>query len=371
MRAAEPRARPSAPRASRLALIGVAVVTVLVGGLAGCTSSTGADPGTGTGSGYAGGPPPGSAGPGPTPADDTPSSGTGGQACPEATGAQLRERTTVGATGLVTLVGGALPCSGVAVWAARFSLDSDPSLDPTPQFGATYTGASQLAVRLPATTGRCTASAVFFTRDAADASAKEAAARTATEVRGELADWPEGSTAVVPGGTILKGRASAVLAATVVGDPTGCSPGNAVSIPLAAVGDCWTALPSTNGTGTPTGTVADGATRFRRTTCGEPHTHEVYWAEGLTTTTYLAAGKPAGLGAAAWARRHAGEVCSEKSTTLELADDVTRADLYLEYLWPGALTYPPATATSWSKAQVVCLARWQDAKASSRHLLHR
>jgi hypothetical protein len=313
-----------------------------------------------------------SAGVEPDPPTDT-STSSSSAACAEAVGAQLRERTTVGATGLVTVLGGALPCGAVGVWAGRFSLDSDPALDPAPQFGTAYTGARQLAVRLPATTGRCTASAVFFTVDATSNSTgdRAAALRAAAQVRTDLSGWPAGSTRVVPGGGILRGRTSPVLAATVVGNPAACSPGESVSIPVAAVGDCWTALPQVTGAASPTATVADGATRFRRTTCGEAHTHEVYWAERLTTRTYLTEGKPAGLGAAAWARKRAGEVCAERSTTLDLADDVTRGDIYLEYLWPGALTYPPPTATVWAKAQIVCLARWQDAKASTRHLLHR
>jgi hypothetical protein len=309
-----------------------------------------------------------SAGVEPDPQPASPSSTT----CSDDVGAQLRERTTVAASGLVTVLGGSLPCAAVGVWAGRFSLDSDPALDPAPQFGTAYTGSRPLAVRLPATTGRCTASAVFFTVDASTGgeASRGAVTRAASQVRTDLRGWPTGSIRVVPGGSILRGRSSTVLAATVVGDPSACTPGESVSIPVAAVGDCWTALPQAAGTASSTATVADDATRFRRTTCGEAHTHEVYWAESLTPKKYLATGKPAGLGAAAWARRRAGELCAERSTSIELADDVTRADIYLEYLWPGALSYPPRPATAWAKAQVVCLARWKDAHASTRHLLH-
>lgn len=294
--------------------------------------------------------------------------------CLEAVGAQLRERTTVGRNGLVTILGGALPCRSVGIWAARFLLESDPALDSPPQFGAAYTGARQLAVRLPVTSARCTAAAVFFAVDADDQQDAIAAARTAVQVRADLASWPAGATALVPGGGILRGRSSAVLAATVVGDPAACSPGESVSSPFAAVGDCWTSLPDAPGSASTSATASAAAgdsTRFRRTTCTEQHTHEVYWAEALTTQQFLAEGQPAGLGAAAWARKRAGEVCVTRSTALTLDDDVKRADVFLEYLWPATLAYPPSGSAGWSKAQVVCLARWTDGRTSTRRILNR
>jgi len=319
-----------------------------------------------------------------TPDTGTPGTGTAGTgtagtgtagACAAVVGAQLRERTTVGATGLATVLAGALPCASVGVWAARFTLDSDPTLDPAPQFGARYTGARPLAVRIPAASGRCTAAAVFFTTvDTADSTGRDAASRAAAEVRAQLSNWPASSTGVVPGGDILRGRTSAVLAATVVGNPADCSPGESVSSPAAAVDDCWTALPSSGSltaAATASASASDGATRFRRTTCGEPHTHEVYWAETLTPREYLEEGKPAGLGAAVWARKRADAECGRRSTGLALAHDVARGDIFLEFLWPATLSYPPTGSGGWSKAQIVCLARWQDGKASDRHLLHR
>lgn len=312
-----------------------------------------------------------SAGP---PVSSSPDGSASAAACPVTVGAQLRERTTVGKSGLVTVLPGTLPCASVGLWISRFTLDSDPTLDPAPQFGARYTGARQLAVRIPPVTGRCAAAAVFFTVDADDASDGTAASRAADDVRDQLAAWPAASTGVVPGGGILRGRASPVLAGTVVGDPAACSPGESVSSPVAAAGDCWTALPDAGASPSPSATaaaVADGATRFRRTTCGEAHTHEVYWAASLTTAQYLAEGRSAGLAAAAWARKRADSECARRSTDLDLAHDVTRGDIFLEFLWPATLSYPPTGPTGWSKAQIVCLARWQDGRASNRHLLHR
>jgi hypothetical protein len=321
-------------------------------------------------------PPPGAASPNGSGSDavtgasgntsSTGSTGSTGGACAATVGPQLRERTTIGSQGLVTLLPGPLPCAGIGVWIARFTLDSDPALDPAPVFGARYTGQRPLAVRIPSTAGRCSAAAVFFTPDAVTGTA----ATGATEVRTELARWPANSTAVVPGGPILRGQSSPVLAATIVGDPTGCSPGESVSTPVAVKGDCWTALPPAGATSTPTA-VAQGATRFRRTTCGDQHTHEVYWAEELTTKEYLAEGKVAGRTASVWARRRADLVCARRSTDLELTHDVARKDIFLELLWPATLTYPPPSAQGWAKAQVVCLVRWQDGKSSNRHLLHR
>lgn len=395
----------AAHRRRRAVVAGVVIAAVMLGA-SGCSLDGTQAPGPGdvpaaTGAmGVTGSPVPGagsSNGSGPTGAGPPPSATTGGSAtgsttaggsagtppaasgspggstCVDAVGAQLRERTTVTSTGLVTLLAGGLPCPGVGVWAGTFTLDADPALDPTPRFGARYTGERQLAIRLPAPAGRCGASAVFFSLDADGAGDAGAAALAAASVRADLAGWPPGAADLVPGGVILRGRSSAVLAASVVGDPSRCSPGESVSSPVAAAGDCWTALPSDRpaGAGTPAAGADGSATRFRRTTCGEPHTHEVYWAEGLTTAQYLATGKPARLGAAAWARKRADSVCATRGTSIDLTHDVRRSDLFLEYLWPATLTYPPAAGDAWSKAQVVCLARWQDGKASNRHILHR
>jgi hypothetical protein len=250
---------------------------------------------------------------------------------------------------------GALPCRSVGVWVSTFTLDEDAATDPTPRFVAAYTGAAALTAKLPAVTGRCAAAAVYFSVDAAEAAQTSAAASAAAAVRGDLAYWPASTGPTVPGAPILAGRASGVLAATVVGDPSRCSPGESVATPFAAVGDCW---------------LAAGA-GFRTTTCGVQHTHEVYWVESLTTKAYLAQNPTQQVSASAWARQRAGEVCAARRSSLNLAHDVTMADVYLEYLWPSALDYPPTGPAGWSKAQIVCLARWQDGRPSSRHLLHR
>lgn len=290
----------------------------------------------------------------------TPSASTSN--CQDAVGAMLRERTTVTTTSLVTVVAGALPCAGIGLWAATFALDGDPTVDPLPQFGARYTGARQLAVRLPSVAVRCTAAAVFFSPDADTSGEAQTAAATAARVRSDLGSWPADAKQLVPGGAILQGRSSPLLAASVVGDPSGCSPGESVASPIAAAGDCWTAVPAG---------AAASSTRFRRTTCIEPHTHEVYWAAALRTEDYLAQGQPAGLGAAAWARSQAEKVCADRSDNVTLATGVDRARVFLELLWPATLSYPPTGTNGWSKAQLVCLARWKDGKASTQQLLRR
>jgi hypothetical protein len=293
----------------------------------------------------------------------------------DAIGAQLRERTTVGTAGLITLLTGALPCRAVGIWAASFRLDNDPGTDPLPRFGAPYTGRRPLAVRLPSASSPCSAAAVFFTVDADEATDRAAARRAAVQVRAELASWPTNATAFVPGGSILRGRSSAVLAGSVVGDPSGCSPGESVDSPFARVGDCWTALPAGTGTGPSApaggGAASNGTTRFRRTTCSEQHTHEVYWADRLMPKQYVAEGQPAGLAAAVWARKRADEVCAKQSASIALARGVSRNAIFLEYLWPATLSYPPTGAAGWSRAQVVCLARWKNGQAATRQLLTR
>ncbi|MDQ1286882.1 MAG: hypothetical protein QG622_447 [Actinomycetota bacterium] len=296
--------------------------------------------------------------------------------CSESIGATLRERTTVTTSNLVTVLPGGLPCSGgIGLWAATFTLDGDPALDLVPQFGARYTGAQQLAVRLPAVTGHCAAAAVFFAVDAPAVVPAGAAAGTASRVREDLAGWPADSRGLVPGGGILQGRSSAVLAGSVVGNPSECSPGESVSSPVAAVNDCWTAVPATGAGGAVSpaaaGTV-DSATRFRRATCTAPHTHEVYWAENLAPAQYLADGGPGEAGAAAaWARLRAEKACARRSSVVDLAGDVNRTEVFLELLWPSTLSYPPPSATGWAKAQIVCLARWKNGTSSVRQILHR
>jgi hypothetical protein len=64
-------------------------------------------------------------------------------------------------------------------------------------------------------------------------------------------------------------------------------------------------------------------------------------------------------------------VCLARRSSLRLASGVRLDDVFLELLWPSSLEYPPAGATGWSKAQVVCLARWKDGSTSDRHLLQR
>ena len=295
-----------------------------------------------------------------------------GSGCDVAFGSQLRERTTVDATGKVSILGGELPCSSLGVWLGRFSLDEDPSTDPAPTFVGSYTGRA-LAARLAAIGQPCGAGAVFFALDATSADARPAALTAARLARGDLSRWPADRAAVVPGGAILAGHGSVVLVGAVTGDPAGCSPGNHVSTPIAAVRDCWLGVD-----GSPAAVGAPAAdpttepdTPFTKVSCDAPHTHEVYWVENLDPKRYLADTDDARIAASTWARKRAETVCAARRGGIALAHDVAEKDIFLELQWPSTLTYPPTTTTSWSRAQVVCLARWKDGKPSSRHLLHR
>ena len=287
---------------------------------------------------------------------------TSAQPCTVTVGSQLRERTTVTAAGAVSLLAGQLPCRSVGVWVSSFALDGAPAADPTPRFAGLYTGVRGLSARLPSIGPPCSAAAVYFSVDADDARDTSAAATAATAIRSDLAYWPAGQAPTVPAGAILAGRTSGVLAAAVTGDPSRCSPGESVATPTAAAGDCW--LATAGGTG-----AAGGG--FRATTCGAPHTHEVYWAEGLTPEQYLAQTRGGTETASTWARRHANDVCVARRGALRLAADVRPSDVFLELLWPSTLEYPPTGPAGWSRAQVVCLVCWQDGRASDRHLLHR
>jgi hypothetical protein len=201
----------------------------------------------------------------------------------------------------------------------------------------------------------------------ADTAAKSGlAAKVAAAIRADLLYWPANQSATVPGAVILQGRASGVLAAAIGGDPGVCSPGPSLASPTAAVGDCWIAGPTPPPAA---GTAGQGG--FRKTTCGAPHTHEVYWAENLTAQAYLQDRTSPQETASAWARRQANAVCVARRTALRLAGDVGTPDVALELLWPSALSYPPASPSAWSKAQAVCLVRWKDDRASDRHILHR
>jgi hypothetical protein len=300
--------------------------------------------------------------------------------CDLAFGSQLRERTTVDAAGRVSILAGDLPCASLGVWLARFSLDEDPSTDPAPAFVGGYTGKA-LAARIAVTAQPCAAGAVFFAVDATRADATAAALTAARLARGDLSHWPADRAAVVPGGAILAGRGSVVLVGTVTGDPSGCTPGNHVSTPIAAVRDCWLGVdgsPAATGTpaaGTSAGAPADPTsepdTPFTKVSCDAPHTHEVYWVENLDPKRYLADTEDTGTAASTWARKRAETVCAAKGGSVDLAHDVAGKDIFLEFQWPSTLTYSPATTATWSRAQVVCLARWKDGKPSSRHLLHR
>jgi len=279
--------------------------------------------------------------------------------CTQTVGSQLRERTTVGSGGAVAVLAGALDCRAVGIWTSTFTLDQDAAADPTPRFVGLYTGSRPITARVPAVTGPCSASAVYFAVDADGADDTASAARAAGAIRVDLATWPAGRTATVPASSILAGRASGVLAGTVTGDPSRCSPGENIATPQAAVGDCWLAAPDPgSGSG------------FRRSGCTAAHTHEVYWAESLTPQAYEQQTKGRTEPASAWARQRAVEVCQARRGSLRLAPGVRAADVALELLWPSGLEYPPATGTSaWSRAQVVCLARWQDGKAATRRIL--
>jgi hypothetical protein len=289
--------------------------------------------------------------------------------CALTVGPLLRERTTVTPAGAVTVLAGGLPCAGVGVWVAGFVLDEAAAGDPAPRFAGRYTGAQPLSVRLPAATGRCGAAAVYFAGDADNGGDTGAATAAAQAVRTDLGYWPAGLPATVPGGAILQGRESGVLAATVAGDPSRCSPGESVSTPFAAVGDCWqpgsAASPSAGATARP------GGTGFRKTPCTTPHTHEVYWAETLSPQTYRTQTQAQGqaTSASAWAHKRAGDVCVARRSSLRLAADVRQTDVFLELLWPSKLEYPPPGAAGWSKAQIVCLVRWKDSRTSPKQLL--
>ena len=283
---------------------------------------------------------------------------TSTQPCGVTVGSQLRERTTVTSGGDVAVLAGPLDCRSVGVWVSSFTLDQDPTEDPTPRFAGRYTGAQALSARLPAVAGHCSAAAVYFAVDADEAQQANRASTVAETVRSDLATWPGNQAATVPAAAILRGHASGVLVAAVAEDPSRCSPGENVATPQAAVGDCWLAGADPSGSG------------FRRSACTAAHTHEVYWAEGLTQRAYEQQAPDRRPPAAAWARQRAVDVCQARRTSLRLAPGVRQADIALELLWPSTLEYPPAAgSTSWSKAQVVCLARWQDGKATARRIL--
>jgi hypothetical protein len=282
-----------------------------------------------------------------------------GLACTAMVGSVLRERTAAGPDGTVTLLAGALPCRWVGVWVSSFTLNEDSAGDPTPRFLGRYTGAKALSARLSSVSGTCTAAAVYFSVTAGDADDTSAAATTAVQARADLAYWPAGQQSTVPTGAILRGRVSVLLAGSVSGDPSRCSPGEDVSTPVAAAGDCWLAAGGGSGT------------KFTSTSCDAAHTHEVYWAETLLPQLYAQQGKPQGISPSAWARNRADDVCAAKRGAIALAHDVRMSDIALEFLWPSGLDYPPDPADGWAHAQLVCLARWQDGKPSDRHLLHR
>jgi hypothetical protein len=304
---------------------------------------------------------------------------TPGAPCDLTVGSQLRERTTV-ASGAVRVTVGTLPCRGVGVWVGRFSLDGDPAEDPRSSFAGTYTGSRPLTLRLPAIGNPCTASAVYFTVDGMASSDTQAQQAAASRARSDLHSWPADLVSAVPGGAILRGRPSVVLAGSVTGDPTACNPGEHVSTPIAAIKDCWLA-----GTTTPSGTVTpsgpappsamnggpseDPRTRFTKVSCTAKHTHEVYWAESLSPQRYAAEEPGAKVAAATWARDRAASVCGTRSRAVVLAKGVDLDEVALEYQWPSTLTYPPSATSSWNRAQVVCLARWKDGKASDHRIL--
>jgi hypothetical protein len=268
----------------------------------------------------------------------------------------------------------------VGIWTSAFALDQDPAADTSPTFVATYTGSSAVSVRLPAAASTCSAAAVFFAVDGLSAADRAVIQQSAAvQARADLRLWPVNATASVPGVAILKGHASTVLAGTVTGDPSACSAGEHVSTPVAAVDDCWLARAEA-GKPTPSGSALpaeDTSARFTKVSCDAQHTYEIYWAESLLPQRYVAdtgavaGGSPGKVPAAIWARQLAGSVCGARSAKIAYAHDVTAKDVFLEYQWPSKLSWPLATPTAWSRAQVVCLARWKDGKPSDRHLLHR
>ena len=293
------------------------------------------------------------------------SSGSAG--CDLTFGVQLRERTVVAASGRFSLYGGAMPCQRIGLWVARFGLDEDPVTDPAPTFVADYTG-QPLTAQMAVSQQPCAASALFFALDATGAADLSQAVTAARLARDDLAKWPAEGSPTVPGGSILAGHGSVILAGSVGGDPSSCSPGSTVSYPFANAGDCWLASPDP----VPVPDAeAEANIRFTKVSCNAQHTHEVYWVQALSPTEYVQDTKHHTLPASTWARERADAVCTAKGAAIELAHDVAPKDILLEFQWPSTLTYPPSPPTAWDRAQVVCLARWQDGKPSSRQLLRR
>jgi hypothetical protein len=302
---------------------------------------------------------------------DTPEPSDQARPCTVTVGSELRERTTTTGNGEVTVLPGTLSCRSVGLWVSDFALDQVSGTDPVPRFVGAYTGEERLTARLPRVGGGCAAAAVFFAVDALREADADRAVEVSAAVRSDLGSWPADRTATVPAASILQGRPSAVLVASVVGDPGTCSPEENVETPFAQVGDCWLAAHEASSS-TPSATAVQAAAEgagFRQTACSGLHTHEVYWAESIEPDQYRQDTGGQEPAASAWARQRATEVCSEQRHVIRYATGVHAADVFLELLWPSGLTYPPGETSDWSKAQIVCLARWADGRTSDRALL--
>ncbi|WP_198950387.1 hypothetical protein [Kineosporia sp. A_224] len=268
----------------------------------------------------------------------------------------MRKKSKVGADGSLTVAAGAIPCEGTttaSLYSFRLAVDYDPADTTSGRADGEGVEAGGYSESLDA----------FVTPDLADScDAQVFFAVTPSEtpqvstMRTDVMAWIAARKAKAGGTKVWTGKSSPVVAVAASGEVMDCLPGDSVSVPYAAKGDCWKNDPATG--------IAD------EVSCKKAHNTEVLYVRNVGIKDWKKANpkKPLPTQAAyrKWMKKRANSICDPKFNAVPLTGAVGISKLSAFSVYPTRysdfeVSLPGSTTTS----QVVCIVQLKSAKATT------
>jgi hypothetical protein len=268
----------------------------------------------------------------------------------------MRKKSKVGADGSLTVAAGAIPCEGTAtasLYSFRLAVDYDPADTTSGRTDGEGVEAGGYSESLDA----------FVTPDLADScDAQVFFAVTPSEtpqvstMRADVMAWIAARKAKAGGTKVWTGTSSPVVAVAASGEVMDCLPGDSVSVPYAAKGDCWKNDATTG--------VAN------KVSCKKAHNTEVLFVRNVGIKDWKKANPKKALPTQAayrkWMKKRANSICDPKFNAVPLTGAVGISKLSAFSVYPTRysdfeVSLPGSTTTS----QVVCIVQLKNAKSTT------